>query len=304
MQRRASLVLLVGLLGAAQAATPGLTPDPPKTCDACGPWNEPQEPFRVFGNTYFVGTQGLASILIVSTDGHILLDGGLTQSAPLIAANIRKLNFKVEDIRLIVNSHMHYDHAGGIAALQRASGARVAASAASAVALEQGGLAEDDPQFAFGPEHNDFPRVANVRVVRDDETLRVGKLSITARFTPGHTPGGTTWTWRSCEAKQCLDMVYADSLNSVSAPGFKFSGARDQSRVDTFRRSIARVAALPCDVLLAPHPQLIDMAAKLERRAAQPAVNPFIDRQACTAYAGAASQRLDQRIAEEGASSN
>ncbi|HEU4781633.1 MAG TPA: subclass B3 metallo-beta-lactamase [Steroidobacteraceae bacterium] len=279
--------------------------DPPKACDPCDEWNKPQEPFRIFGDTYFVGTEGLASILIASTDGSILLDGGLPQSAPLIAANIRKLGFDLKDVRLIVNSHMHYDHAGGIAALQRASGATVAASAAGAVALEQGGPAEDDPQITFGREHNEFPAVADVRVVRDDETLRVGKLAITARFTPGHTPGGTTWTWRSCEAAKCLDLVYADSLNSVSAPDFRFTGdGKYPSRVEIFRRSIARVEALPCDLLLAPHPPLFDMKAKIERRVREPASNPFIDSQGCKAYAASARKNLELRIAQENASSN
>lgn len=305
MKVTAVLAILFGLQGAAHAAGSDLQADKPKDCKSCEEWNVPQEPFQVYGDTYFVGSAGLVSILIVSSDGSILLDGGLPQTAPLIAANIRKLGFDLKEVRLIVNSHMHHDHAGGIAALQRASGATVAASAAGAFALEQGGPAEDDPQIGFGREHNEFPAVAGVRVVRDGETLRVGPLAITAHFTPGHTPGGTTWTWRSCEAKKCLDLVYADSLNPVSAPDFRFTGdGKYPGRVESFRRSIARVEALPCDILLAPHPQLFNMKAKTKRRLKDPASNPFVDSQGCKAYAASARKNLELRIAQESAASN
>src|SRR5262245_34651357 len=273
--------------------------DPPHACEYCEGWSRGHEPFKVYGNTWYVGT-ALSSVLITSKDGHILIDGGLTQSAPQIAANIEKLGFRLQDVKLILNSHMHYDHAGGIAALQRASGARVAASPAGRRALESGGPEKDDPQFSFGPTHNNFPAVKNVRQVADGEELRVGELRITAHFTPGHTPGGTSWTWTSCEGARCLAMVYADSLNSVSAPEFKFSGdASHPSVVPTFTHSMDVVAALKCDILLAPHPEGFDMEAKLAARAAKPATDPFIDPAACRAYADAARQRLERRVAEE-----
>ncbi len=292
------LTLLVPL--AAAAAPPAFQADAPKTCDNCVAWNAPQEPFRVFGNTYYVGPAGLGAVLVASDRGLILLDGGLPQSAPLIDANIRKLGFRTEDLRLIVNSHAHFDHAGGIAALARASGATVAASASGARALEQGGPPADDPQFAFGAAANSFPAVKQVQVVADGETLRVGPLAITAHLTPGHTPGSTTWTWRSCEGARCLQIVYADSLNAVSAPGFRFSGDGTRPSIEaTFRRSIATVGGLPCDVLLAVHPSFAGMDDKLRRRREQAGADPFIDPGACRAYARDAEGRLDQRIAEE-----
>jgi len=299
-------ILLVSVLCATATAagrTP-LKPDPAKTCESCASWNAAQEPFRVFGNTYYVGVAGLSAVLIASDKGLILLDGGLPQSAPLIDANIRKLGFRTEDIRLIVNSHAHYDHAGGIAALQRASGAVVAASAAGARAIEQGEPTADDPQFAFGREANAFPPVKRVKVVADGETLHVGRLAVTAHLTPGHTPGSTTWTWRSCEGSRCLDIVYADSLNPVSAPGFRFT--RDAGHpggvAGALRQSIAAVGRLPCDILLAAHPTFIDMEEKLKRRREQPGSEPFVDPGACRAYAAGFAKRLDERIAEEGTS--
>jgi metallo-beta-lactamase class B len=296
---RLIFIALWSVITAAQTTSP-LRPDPPISCDSCNEWNAKREPFRVFGNTYFVGPAGLGAILIASDRGLILLDDGLPQSAAVIDGNSRALGFRTEDIRLIVNSHAHYDHAGGIAALQRASGAIVAASASTARAFERGEPVDDDPQFGFGRKENGFPPVTNVRVVADGETLRVGDQAITAHLTPGHTPGSTTWTWRSCERSRCLDVVYADSLTSVSAPGFRFTGdATHPSVVDAFRRSIAIVEGLPCDVLLAVHPGFADMDKKLERRRQGSNTNPFIDAQACRTYAANAARTLDRRVAEE-----
>jgi metallo-beta-lactamase class B len=142
--------------------------------------------------------------------------------------------------------------------------------------------------------------VKEVRVVRDGETLRVGALALTAHFTPGHSPGATTWTWRSCEGARCLDIVYADSLNPVSAPGFRFSGdARRPSLVDTLRRSIATVERLPCDILLSVHPEFSNIDRKLARRERGEIPDPFIDREGCREYAAAATTALGQRIAAE-----
>src|SRR5436305_1992029 len=139
--------------------------DPPTICPPCPGWNADMDPVHIFGNTYYVGTKGLSSILITSDRGHILLDGGLPQSAELIDRHIWKLGFATEDIRLIVNSHGHYDHAGGIHALQVASGARVAASRSGADALRRGENTTDDPQFGFGHAANEFPPVRSVKVV-------------------------------------------------------------------------------------------------------------------------------------------
>ncbi|MBY0494308.1 MAG: subclass B3 metallo-beta-lactamase [Cyanobacteria bacterium] len=293
-------VLLVLLLSFAQAPqAPRFFSDPPHKCDSCDEWNKPREPFKVFGNTYFVGTDGLSAILIAGNEGHVLLDGGLEQSAALIDANIRKLGFKTQDVRLIVNSHAHYDHAGGIAALQRASRARVAASRSGASALQRGENTTDDPQYGFGKEFNGFPPVENVEVITSDEQpLSVGNIEITAIFTPGHTPGSTTWTWKACEGLKCLNIVYADSISAVSAPGFRFTAVPD--RVDLFRRSITRLAELPCDIVISTHPSATNLDAKIKQRAAmQPSdPDPFVDH-GCKVLAAAAMKGLEARIAEE-----
>lgn len=275
-----------------------LRPDPPIKCSSCDEWNEPIEPFRVYANTYYVGTAGLSALLVTGDAGHILLDGGLSQSAPLIDASIRKLGFKLEDVKLILNSHAHYDHAAGIAALQRASGATVVSSASGAQAFALGDAVPDDPQAGFG--NNGFPPVKNVRVVNDKEVVRLGPLAIQMHNTAGHTPGSTTWTWQSCVDGKCLNMVYADSISAIAAPGFRFTGdAKTPSRVDQFRKSITTVGELPCDIMITTHPMATDLAGKLKKRAAKPAVDPFIDPQACRVLAANAMKALEARVAEE-----
>lgn len=278
-----------------------LVSDPALVCAQCEAWNQPQAPFRVHGNTYYVGTALLSAILIATDDGLVLIDGALPQSAPLIADNIRALGFRLADVKLILNSHIHFDHAGGLAALARASGARVAASAPAAAALALGHATEDDPQHGYVSAETTSVPITDVEVITDGQTLTVGDVTLTAHLTPGHTPGGTTWTWRSCEAERCLDMVYADSLTAVSDDDFRFTGdAEHPSRVESFRASIAKVAALPCDVLMAPHPGFVRMEEKLAAREADPSTNPFIDPTACDAYAAAAADGLEQRIEREG----
>jgi metallo-beta-lactamase class B len=290
------LLYVALLLTLASSHAKELIPDPPMTCDACVEWNQPQEPFRIYGNTWYVGTRGLSSILITSPQGHILIDGGLAQSAPLIAQNIAKLGFRLEDVKLILNSHTHYDHAGGIAALQRVSGAQIAASPASKRALEQGGPNEEDPQFGFGHEHNDFAPLRNVRAIRDGETLHVGKLAVTAHFTPGHTPGGTTWTWNAQDGDKTESVVFADSLTPVSAPGFKFSA--DPARVAVFEQTITTIANLDCSIMLATHPERFDRDAKLAASLKNKTPS-FVKPGECRDYAQKGREQLHKRLEEE-----
>lgn len=293
---RLSIAALIFAAAAAHADAQ-VVADAAKDCTACAGWNAPQQPFHIFGNTYYVGTAELSAILIAGDDGLVLLDAALPQSAPLIDGNIAALGFATTDVRLIVSSHTHFDHVGGIAALQRASGATVAASGRAAEALRAGQPNADDPQSTIAD--NGFPSIQNVRVIRDGETLAVGNVQITAHLTPGHTPGGTTWSWRSCEEERCLDVVYADSLNPVSADEFRFSGgAGTPSIVEPYERSIRTVESLPCDVLLSPHPGFFGMQEKLQRRSAGEA-DVFVNPNACRAYASAARTRLEQRLATE-----
>jgi metallo-beta-lactamase class B len=286
---RVLLQKLIGVLAAAFLATSAHAANDP--CPSCATWNAPQQPFKVFANTYYVGPHGLSSILITSSKGHILIDGALPESAPQIAERIQALGFRLQDIKLILNSHAHFDHAGGIAELQKLSGAQVAALAPSAKVLEQGYSDPNDPQYGQLPP---IAKVKSVRVVKNGETVRVGDLALTAHATPGHTPGSTSWTWKSCEGSKCLNLVYADSLSAVSADTFKFSSSKENPTVVAdFEKSFATVAAFPCDILLTPHP---DVSGVFER-----ADQGFVDTTACKRYAESAKERLKKRLADEAA---
>ena len=271
-----------------------LEPDDAFVCELCADWNLPLDPLRIYSNTWYVGTDGLASILIETDEGLILIDGGLTQSAALIDANIRKLGFDTRDISAILVSHAHYDHVGGVAALQRLSGANVYASQAAAKALANGVLQQDDPQYLNGPDNTGFPAAKDVTVVADGELLTVGSVKLTAVNTPGHSPGGITWTWESCALGTCYNIVYADSLTSVSAAGYRYS---DGPAANQLKESAAAISNLECDILLSPHPFFFGLHEKLEQRDEG---NPFVNNVACAIYADTALQWLDQRLASEG----
>jgi len=266
------------------------------SCSQCAEWNVSQQPFRVYGNTYYVGVHGLSSILITSPEGHVLIDGDLPESAAKIAANIQSLGFRVKDVKLILNSHVHFDHAGGLAELQKLSGAQVAASPFTARALKTGKSGSDDPQYGTLPP---IKPIAKVRVLKDGEVLHVGPLALTAHFTPGHTPGGTSWTWKSCDQDRCLNIAYVDSLSAISAPNFRFSGNKTypQVRAD-FEKSFAKVAALPCDILLTPHPGVSDLWDRLAKRD-QGDANALIDQGMCKQLAQTSRTDFDKRLAKE-----
>ncbi|WP_114238700.1 subclass B3 metallo-beta-lactamase [Dyella sp. C9] len=261
-------------------------------------WTRPRKPFRIYGNTYYVGTEGLSAILLKSADGLVLIDGTLPENAAQVEANIRTLGFQLKDVKLILNTHAHADHGGAIAAIARDSGARVVASAVGARELMLGGHYPDDPQFGEAPE---YPPVPHVDVVADNGVVRLGDVVVTAHYTPGHTPGSTSWTWESCENDRCLHMVYADSLGAFTADGsgYRYSDPAHPERVADYRRSIAMVAALPCDILMSPHPGQSDFLERVARRDAGEKPNPLIDTGACRAYAAEGSRMLDAKLAKE-----
>ena len=265
-------------------------------CPSCAEWNAPQRPFRIHGSTWYVGTRGLSAILVTSPDGHVLIDGGLPESAPHILANIRALGFRVEDVRLILNSHAHYDHAGGIAPIQRAARADVAAHPWSAAVMRRGTPLPEDPQYEIALA---YPAVAEVREIADGDTLHVGPLALTAQFTGGHTPGGTSWSWTSCEGERCVRIVYADSQTPVSADGFLYTrNTRYPSAIRDFERAFAVLEGLACDVLLTPHPgasRMFERVAARDRGKADALVDPA----GCKSYAASARQGLARRVARE-----
>jgi metallo-beta-lactamase class B len=258
-----------------------------RACEGKDGWSDPAPPARIHGNTYYVGTCGISAILITGPRGHILIDGATDQASRFIAANVARLGFRMRDVKLILSSHEHIDHVGGLAALQRLSGAEVVARNQAVAALTTGETQADDPQHGSLPR---FPRLTIGRIVPHGGIVQIGPLRLTAYATPGHTSGSTSWTWRSCEGRSCLTIVYADSISAVSADGYRFSA--HPAYIATFRESIARIAGLPCDLLVTPHP---GASSLFERFASGRLTDPA----ACRDYAARATARLDARLAQE-----
>ena len=289
------------LLSFAQAAAPALDPlTQPIASPYAAQWNRPQQPARIHGDTYYVGVGGLSVALIHTRDGLILIDGALPQSVAAIKEHILELGFRLEDVKFILNTEAHFDHSGGIAALARDSGAQVVASPLGAQALRAGSVLAMDPQAG---EIDAMPAVENVREIADGETLQLGEVTITARYTPGHTPGSTSWTWVSCEdaeRQDCLNVVFGASLTPVAADDFHYLGDdRHADLTPAFRRVMQDFARLPCDILISAHPDHSGADEKLRRLLEGATPNPFIDAQACRDYAAKNEAKLDARIAKE-----
>lgn len=252
-------------------------------------WNDATSPARIFGDTWYIGTCGITVLLITGPGGHILIDASTAEASPAILANIRRAGYDPHDIRMIVGSHEHLDHMGGFAALKAATGARLIVRAAARTVVESGYVADDDPQR--GSIGNMAPVVVD-GIVADREVLRIGNIALTAVATPGHTAGGTSWTWRSCERKRCLNFAYVDSLTAVSVDAYRF---RDHpQRVATFRTTFTRVRDMPCDILVTPHP---DFSNLFERLAG---TRSLVDPTACARLAHASAQKLDEQLEREG----
>lgn len=281
--------------GTALAAEPAPAATVSTACAADAGWNDPAAPRRIHGDTWYVGTCGISALLIASPEGHIVIDGATPKAGAQILDNIRALGFKPDDVRYILFSHEHFDHVGGLAELQRATGAPVLSREPAATTLQRGASDRSDPQLL---ELRPFAAVASVRTIADDEVVTVGPLALQAVATPGHTPGGTSWTWRSCENDDCRQIVYADSLTALSDKQYRYSDeAAHPGYVAAFRQSLAHVAGLPCDILITPHPSASRLWSRLDPGASEPLVDPG----ACRAYSETARKRLDARLAEEAA---
>ena len=284
---------LAGSAHAHTAQDPLLRPVEPV---AASRWLVDQPPLHIYGNTYLVGFGGLNVGLIRTKAGLILIDGALPQGVKAIEAHIRALGFSVRDVRYILSTEPHFDHASGIGALARDSHATVLAGKAAVRALETGRSSPDDPQAGY---HARYHGVGPVKGVSDGYRITLGGTTVTAVATLGHTPGSTSWTWQSCEQGECKRVVFAASLSPISAEGYLFTDPAHASDYDGFRRSFATMKALPCDILISAHPFQSggDEKARKLRNGAEP--NPFIDPNACRAYAADFEKQFDQRIADE-----
>jgi metallo-beta-lactamase class B len=280
-----AISLFAWFAAASGAPVPAVDPlTQPIVTSRSAEWLAPAPPEKIFGTSYLVGFGGMSVALIDTGDGLVLVDGALPQAAPTILDNVRKLGFDPADIKFILSTEPHFDHAGGLAALARDTGATVVASARGAEGLRAGRHAADDPQLGYG---GSWPAVTRLRVMKDGDVLQLGKTPITAHATPGHTMGSMSWSWQACEGTTCKAVVFASSLNPVSFDGYRFTSEAGKPFVAGFEQSYRVMDALACDILISAHP---DNAGD-GRYNDQPG--------ACRAYADRSRGLLAARLAKE-----
>jgi metallo-beta-lactamase class B len=265
---RALIALSFVSLGARPARAQGVPPNWVRS-----EWIEPFAPFRIVGNIYYVGSRGLASYLITSPQGHILLDTGIEQIGPQILANIATLGFDARDVKIMLQGHAHFDHAAADSLVKARTGAQLVVSGADARVLESGGKAD----FRFGDSIS-FPPVKVDRRMRDGERITLGGNTLTAHLTPGHTMGNTTWTMRATEAGQSYDVAFVGSM-SIN-PGVYLAGYAPYPNIATdYARSLSFLATLHPDIFLGPHGSFFHLEEKANRQREGGTPNPFIDPQ-------------------------
>ena len=281
-----ALVALLPLAGAAQAQTPKDLIAALKV-----KWNTPTAPFKMIGNVYYVGTDGLASYLITSPQGHILVDTVMPEATSQIKASIEKLGFKVTDIKYLVNTHAHIDHTGGLAEMKAASGAQMIAGEADKPLLEGGYYpgAQEDTALAFPPVKVD-------RTVREGDKVTVGDVTLTARETPGHSPGCTSWAFSVKDGDATRSVLIFCSgtvaLNRLGADPTYFGIVSD------YRKTFARAKDMKVDVLLAPHPEMYRMQDK-RALLADGAPNPFVNPGEFNAYAETLGKAFEDALVKQ-----
>jgi metallo-beta-lactamase class B len=289
--------MLAALLLAMAASLPALAADPYATSRPM--WNAPMKPFHLIDQIYYVGMGDTSSYLIFTLQGFILIDGGLPESAAAIEANIKTLGFDIKDVKIILNSHAHFDHAGGLAKLKRDSGARLIASQGDKPILEKG-------HISYGPSaapEDDYPRVKVDRVVKDGDTVFLGGVTLTAHLTPGHTPGATSWTMPIVQGGQNHNVVFFSSMTVGGQP--LVGNKAYPAIVDDFKASFAKLKAIDADILLAPHGDQMGLAKKAATLQANTdkkvldAPNPFIDKTEFHRVVGQMEKQFDDALAKQ-----
>lgn len=259
-------------------------------------WNKPVAPFRIAGNLYYVGAIGITSYLITTPEGHFLLDGGFVETAPQIEHNITELGFKLTDVKFLLNSHAHYDHAGGLAELKKVTSAKFVASERDAQLLRSGGHGD----FRFGDTLT-FPPIEPDQIVHDGETIQLGNQSMTTHLTPGHTKGCNTWTTKIRDGDKVYDVVF---VGSQSALDYKFVGQESYPGITAdFERSFALLNHLPCDIFLGSHGSFFHFVEKHERFLRGDA-NAFIDPNGYKAYLRESEQEFRNKLAQQKTAQN
>ena len=230
----------------------------------------PVEPFRIAGNIYYVGSNDLTSYLIVTPIGNILIDTGQREMVPQVTSNIEKLGFQLSDIKLILSSHAHFDHAGGIAEVRRLTGAKFFASQLDAPLLERGGKGDPNfgDRFPFEPTKPD-------ETFANGKQIKLGGTTLRANVTPGHTKGCTTWTTMVQEGGKKLNVVF---VCSISSPGYRLVNNKGYKDIEAdYLRSFEWFKNAKVDIFLASHAVFYDIEGKMTAMRAGAKVNPFSD---------------------------
>jgi metallo-beta-lactamase class B len=255
----------------AQATSPGVPPD----------WLNPFPAHRVIGNVYYVGSEGLASYLITTPAGNILINSSLDASVPLIQASIEKLGFKFSDTKILLISHAHSDHCAGSAKIIAMTGAKYMVMDADVPVIESGGKKD----FRYGNDPNSqYPPAKVDRILHDGDEVKLGGVVLVAHKTAGHTKGCTTWTMKVKDDKsgKTYDAVIVGSPNVN--PGYKLVDNAEYPQIaQDYEHEFVVLKSLPCDIFLGAHGAYYDMAAKYPKLAAG-GENPFIDPAGYKAY--------------------
>lgn len=252
-------------------------------------WNKPVEPFKIIGNVYYVGASEITSFLITSPKGHILIDGGFAETAPQIKENIAKLGFKLKDVKILLNTQAHYDHAAGLAELKRATGAKMLISAEDKILLENGGKND----FAFGDDYLYEPVKAD-RIIKDGEIINLGNVSLKTIFTAGHTKGCTSFWLEVKENGEKYNVLFH---GSTTAPGYKLVGNEKYPNIiSDYEKTFALMKKLNPDVFLASHGNFFDLLGKIEKLKQDKSSNPFIDRQIYKDFLASTEKDLREKI--------
>jgi len=236
-------------------------------------WDEPTDPVKIVGPLYFVGTRGLSSWLFVTSEGNILLNTGTPNSGPMIVESIRKLGFKPEDIKIIINGHGHSDHAGAFAYMKQLSGAQIAIMEPDVAMIEDGGKSD----FHYGKDWQIMgqPPVKVDRVLRDGDTVRLGEVILTAYLTPGHTKGATTWITTLVEGGKAYQVVFPDGAGFN--PGYQIANPEEYPGINQdYRYTLHFLESLHPDIWGGHHTEYFDLEGK-QKRAATEGVKAWID---------------------------
>jgi len=238
-------------------------------------WNAPVKPFRLMGNIYYVGVAGISSFLITTSEGNILLDTGFEMTVPRIRDGVTKLGFRLEDIKIILNTHAHLDHAGGHALMRKLTGAKILMSEADAALLASGGTGDFTP---YSDNMKSYTPVKADGLLRDGDKVTLGGVTMVCHLTPGHTKGCTTWTMDATEDGKVCRVLFFGSTSILPRVSL-VNNPKYPNIAEDFASTYRKLKTLPCDVFLAPHTSFFGLAEKAERLKRGEKPNPFIDPQ-------------------------